>query len=173
RSIRSNDLVSARGNLSMIVKRKTTNLNKDHVLSGTLESIGENIVDGITGPLFYFGIFGLPGAFVYRTINTIDSMIGYKTPIFSKVGWFGANCDKYLNYIPSRITAFTIVLSSILTGDDWKNSFYIMKRDGNKTQSPNAGYPMAALAGALRTRFEKIDYYSIGDGSLLFTQEHV
>lgn len=172
-SIERNDLVSARGNLSMIVKRKTGNLDKNHVLSGTLESIGENIVDGITGPLFYFGLFGLPGAFVYRTVNTIDSMVGYKTNLFSNVGWFGANCDKCLNYIPSRITGFIIVLSSMITGDDWKNSIRIMKRDAQKTLSPNAGYPMSALAGALGTKFEKIGHYEIGDGSLYFTKQHV
>ncbi|NIP62621.1 MAG: cobalamin biosynthesis protein [Nitrosopumilaceae archaeon] len=172
-SIDKNDLISARGNLSMIVKRKTGNLDKDHVLSGTLESIGENIVDGITGPLFYFGLFGLPGAFVYRTVNTIDSMIGYKTLLFSNVGWFGANCDKCLNYLPSRITGFIIVLASILTGDDWRNSLRILRRDSRKTQSPNAGYPMSALAGALGTKFEKVGQYEIGDGSLSFTKEHV
>ena len=98
------DIEAARTNLSMIVKRNTKDLDKKHILSGTLESVSENTVDGITGPLFYFALFGLPGAFVYRTINTIDSMIGYKTSIFKNVGWFGANCDKVLNYLPARIT---------------------------------------------------------------------
>ena len=81
-----NDLDGARAQLSMIVKRDTTSLDKQHVISATLESISENIVDGITGPLFYFSFFGLVGAFVYRTVNTADSMIGYKTEIFRNVG---------------------------------------------------------------------------------------
>lgn len=172
-SMEQNDIEKARDNLALIVKRNTKDLDKNHVLSGVLESISENTVDGITGPLFYYGLFGLPGAFVYRAINTIDSMIGYKNSIFKNVGWFGANCDKVLNYIPSRLTAFVMVPSAKIIGIDWKNSYQIMLRDGPKTESPNAGYPMAALAGALQTKFEKIDHYSLGDGNLEITKKHV
>ena len=85
-SLENNNIASARDNLSMIVKRNTKDLDKNHVLSGVVESISENTVDGITGPLFYFGLFGLPGAFVYRVVNTADSMIGYKTNIFKNIG---------------------------------------------------------------------------------------
>ena len=172
-AIEKDNISSARDNLSMIVKRNTKNLDKNHVYSGVLESISENTVDGITGPLFYFAFFGLPGAFVYRVVNTADSMIGYKTDIFKNVGWFGANCDKILNYIPSRLTGFIMVLSAMILGNNWKKSFEIMIRDGKKTQSPNAGYPMAAIAGALGAKFEKIDHYSLGDGTISFTKEHV
>ena len=100
-------------------------------------------------------------------------MIGYKNPIFKNVGWFGANCDKILNYIPARLTAFVMVLSAMIVGVDWKNSYQIMKRDGTKTESLNAGYPMAALAGALQTKFEKIDHYSLGEGSFELTKHHI
>ena len=172
-ALEQNDISSARDNLSMIVKRNTANLDKNHVFSGVLESISENTVDGITGPLFYFAIFGLPGAFVYRVINTADSMIGYKTDIFKNVGWFGANCDKILNYIPSRLTGFIMILSAMILGNDWRKSYEIMIRDGRKTKSPNAGYPMAAIAGALGAKFEKIDHYSLGDGNISFTKDHV
>ena len=172
-ALEQNNLSAARDNLSMIVKRNTTNLDKNHVFSGVLESISENTVDGITGPLFYFAIFGLPGAFVYRVINTADSMIGYKTDIFKNVGWFGANCDKILNYIPSRLTGFIMILSAMILGNDWRKSYEIMIRDGRKTKSPNAGYPMAAIAGALGSKFEKIDHYSLGDGNISFTKYHV
>ena len=172
-SIERNDLDAARNNLSMIVKRNTKNLDKNHVLSGTLESISENTVDGVTGPLFYFAFFGIPGAFIYRIINTIDSMIGYKTSIFTNVGWFGANCDKILNYLPSRITSLMMVFAAMILGNDWKKSYKIMKRDGKNTESPNAGYPMAALAGALGTRFEKIDHYSVGEGNIELTKSHL
>jgi len=172
-SIERNDLDAARNNLSLIVKRNTKNLDKNHVLSGTLESISENTVDGVTGPLFYFAFFGIPGAFIYRIINTIDSMIGYKTSIFTNVGWFGANCDKILNYLPSRITCLMMVLGAMILGKDWKKSYKIMKRDGKNTESPNAGYPMAALAGALGTRFEKIDHYSVGEGNIEITKSHL
>lgn len=172
-SIEANDLASARNNLSMIVKRNTKDLDQNHVFSGVVESISENTVDGITAPLFYFGFFGLPGAFVYRVINTADSMIGYKTSIFKNIGWFAANCDNVLNFIPARLTGLTMVLSAMILGYDWKRSYKIMIRDGKKTTSPNAGYPMAAIAGALGTRFEKINHYSLGDGDVEFSKEHV
>ena len=172
-ALEQNDISSARDNLSMIVKRNTKNLDKNHVYSGVLESISENTVDGITGPLFYFAFFGLPGAFVYRVVNTADSMIGYKTDIFKNVGWFGANCDKILNYIPSRLTGLIMILSAMILGNNWRKSYEIMIRDGRKTKSPNAGYPMAAIAGALGAKFEKIDHYSLGDGNISFTKDHV
>ena len=172
-AIQKNDLNKARTNLSMIVKRNTKNLDKNHILSGTLESLSENIVDGITGPMFYFAIFGLPGAFVYRIVNTVDSMVGYKTQMFKNLGWFGANCDNILNYIPSRLTGLTIVLGSMLLGHDWKNCYEIFKRDGKKTDSPNAGYPMAAFAGALGTKFEKLEHYSLGTGDNEITSKKV
>ncbi len=172
-SIQQNNIESARNNLSMIVKRNTENLDKNHVISGVLESISENTVDGITGPLFYYGIFGLPGAFVYRVINTIDSMIGYKTQMFANLGWFGANCDNVLNFIPSRLTGLIMVFGAMILGKDWKGAYKIMLRDGKKPSSPNAGYPMAALAGALGVSFEKMDTYTVGEGPMNFTNDHV
>ena len=172
-ALEKDDLDSARNHLSMIVKRNTKNLDKNHISSAVLESVSENTVDGITGPLFYYAIFGLPGAFVYRAINTIDSMIGYKTSLFRNIGWFGANCDTILNYIPSRLTGLVMILSALILGYNWKESFYIMRRDGRKLESPNAGFPIAALAGALGTKLEKINYYAVGDGNIEFTKSHI
>ena len=172
-AVEKGDLGSARNHLSMIVKRDTKNLDKNHILSGVLESVSENTVDGVTGPLFYYAIFGLPGAFVYRAINTVDSMIGYKTTLFKNVGWFGAKCDTVLNYAPSRLTGLVMILGALILGYNWKESLYIMKRDSGKLESPNAGFPMAALAGALGTRLEKMNYYTIGNGSIEFTKSHI
>ena len=172
-ALEKDDLDSARNHLSMIVKRNTKNLDKNHISSAVLESVSENTVDGVTGPLFYYAVFGLPGAFVYRAINTIDSMIGYKTSLFRNIGWFGANCDTILNYIPSRLTGLVMILSALILGYNWKESFYIMKRDGRKLESPNAGFPIAALAGALGTKLEKINYYAVGDGNIEFTKSHI
>ncbi len=172
-SLDQDNLDMARTNLSMIVKRNTKNLDKNHVISGVLESISENTVDGITGPLFYYALFGLPGAFVYRVINTVDSMIGYKTDIFKNVGWFGATCDTILNYIPSRLTGLIMIISAAILQNNWKESYKIMIRDGKKTESTNAGYPMAALAGALETKFEKVNHYKLGNGEIMLTKEHV
>lgn len=171
--LKKENISLARDNLSLIVKRNTKKLDQNHIISGVIESISENTVDGITAPLFYFGLFGIPGAFVYRVVNTADSMIGYKTPIFKNIGWFGANCDKLLNFIPSRITALVIILSALLLNYNWKKSLEIMIRDGGNTASPNAGYPMAAFAGALEKRFEKVDHYALGDGDLSFSLEHI
>ena len=172
-SLESNDLDLARNYLSMIVKRNTTKLDKNHVLSGVLESISENTVDGITGPMFYYAFFGLFGAFVYRIINTADSMVGYKNDIFKNLGWFTAKCDTILNYIPSRLTGLMMVISAAILKNNWRNSYKVMIRDGKKTESPNAGYPMAALAGSLETKFEKINHYKLGDGEITLTRDHV
>ena len=172
-SIDKENLDVARSHLSMIVKRNTKNLDKNHILSGVLESISENTVDGITGPLFYYALLGLPGAFVYRVVNTADSMIGYKTDIFKNIGWFAANCDSVLNYIPSRLTGLIMIISAAILQNNWRESYKIMMRDGKNTESPNAGYPMAALAGALETKFEKINHYKLGDGEIILTKDHV
>ena len=172
-SLENNDLDMARNYLSMIVKRNTTNLDKNHVISGVLESISENTVDGITGPMFYYAFFGLPGAFIYRIINTADSMIGYKNDIFKNIGWFTATCDTILNYIPSRLTGLLMIFSAAILQNNWRHSYKVMIRDGKKTESPNAGYPMAALAGALETKFVKINHYKLGDGEIILTKQHV
>jgi adenosylcobinamide-phosphate synthase len=100
-------------------------------------------------------------------------MIGYKTDIFKNVGWFGATCDTILNYIPSRLTGLVMIISAAILQNNWKESYKIMIRDGKKTESPNAGYPMAALAGALETKFEKINHYKLGNGEIILTTEHV
>ena len=172
-SLENDNLDMARNYLSMIVKRNTTNLDKNHVISGVLESISENTVDGITGPMFYYAFFGLPGAFIYRIINTADSMIGYKNDLFKNVGWFTATCDTILNYIPSRLTGLLMIFSAAILQNNWRHSYKVMIRDGKKTESPNAGYPMAALAGALETKFEKINHYKLGDGEIILTKQHV
>ena len=172
-SVEKNDIEAARGHLSMIVKRNTSELDKDHILSGVLESVSENTVDGVTGPLFYYSIFGLFGAFLYRTINTIDSMVGYRNTMFRNIGWFGANCDKILNFLPSRLTGLVMVLAAKLLRLDSSSAFKIMMRDGRKLESPNAGYPMAALAGALNTKLEKIGHYNIGDGNIELSRKQI
>jgi adenosylcobinamide-phosphate synthase len=162
-SLEKNDLLKAQHCLSAIVRRDTNNLDEQHVLSGTIECIGESIVDGITSPLFYYSFFGPAGAFIYRIINTLDSMLGYKDNYYKNIGWMSARLDTIANYIPARITAFMMVISARVIGADWKNSLQILQRDHNKTFSPNAGYPMATMAGALRIKLEKIGYYSLGE----------
>jgi adenosylcobinamide-phosphate synthase len=165
------DLKATRQNLSMIVRRKTDDLDEQHILSATIECISESTVDGVTGPIFYYSLFGPAGAFAYRAINTLDSMVGYPDDYFKDIGWMSARLDTAANYIPARLTAFLMVVSSKILGADWKNSFDILKRDHDKTFSPNAGYPMATMAGALRIRLEKIGHYTLGDNQEPVTVE--
>ena len=161
--LEAGDLSGARENLSMIVRRRTDDLDKQHILSATIECVSESTVDGITGPIFYYSLFGPVGAFSYRVINTLDSMIGYKDDYFKEIGWMTAKLDTIANYVPARITAFLMVVSAKILGADWKNSLTILQRDHAKTFSLNAGYPMATMAGALRVRLEKIGQYALGD----------
>jgi adenosylcobinamide-phosphate synthase len=162
-ALENGDLTNARFNLSMIVKRDTTNLDEQHIISGTIESISENIVDGITSPLFYYSFIGPAGAFSFRIINTLDSMLGYTDEYHKDIGWMPALLDTVANYIPSRITALIIVIAARIVHADWKKSMQIVRRDHSKTSSRNAGYTMAAMAGALRVNLEKIGHYSLGD----------
>ncbi|MDI1496274.1 MAG: cobalamin biosynthesis protein CobD [Cenarchaeum symbiont of Oopsacas minuta] len=173
KSLDANDINCARGNLAMIVKRHTGDLEQTHLISGTLESISENTTDGITGSLFYFSLFGLPGAFVYRAVNTADSMIGYKNKIFSNLGRFAASCDTVLNYVPARLTAFVMVIAAMVLKMDWKRSYKTMRKYGSCTDSSNAGYTMAALAGALNVTLEKPKHYVICGGNVNLTTVHV
>jgi adenosylcobinamide-phosphate synthase len=161
--LRANNWKSAQQKLSMIVRRDTAQLDEQHILSAMIECIGESIVDGIVSPLFYYTFLGPAGAFVYRVINTLDSMIGYTDSYYNDIGWMSAKLDTYANSIPSRITAILIVFSAKMIGADWKNSLRILERDHDKTLSYNAGYPMASMAGALRIKLEKIGQYSLGD----------
>jgi adenosylcobinamide-phosphate synthase len=163
-----NNCRNAQRKLSMIVKRDTDRLDEQHILSAMIECIGESIVDGIVSPLFYYSFLGPVGAFAYRIINTLDSMVGYKDDYYKNIGWMSAKLDTYANSVPARIAPVLIVLSAKIIGADWKNSLRILERDHNKTLSYNAGYPMATMAGALRIKLEKIGQYSLGDES-----EHV
>jgi len=157
------DLKGTRYNLSMIVRRKTDDLDEEHILSATIECISESTVDGITGPVFYYSLLGPAGASAYRVINTLDSMIGYRDDYFKDIGWMSARLDTAANYIPARITSVLMIVAARILGADWKNSLNILRRDHGKTSSPNAGYPMATMAGALCIRLEKTGHYTLGD----------
>jgi len=168
----NNDLEKASTELAKIVGRDTSKLDEQHILSATVESVGESTVDGITSPIFYFALFGVPGAFAYRAINTLDSMIGYKDEYYRNIGWFSVKLDMIANYIPARITGLLMILAAIVIGADWRNSMRMMNRDKYKTPSMNAGWTMATIAGALRVRLEKIGSYSLGEGYEPLTLQH-
>jgi adenosylcobinamide-phosphate synthase len=172
RAIENNELSVARSKLAKIVGRDTSQLDEQHILSATIESVGESTVDGITAPIFHYALFGVPGAFAYRVINTLDSMIGYRDEYHKNIGWFSAKLDTIANYLPARITAFLMVIAARMIGADWKNSMYIMLRDKHKAPSMNAGWTMSTIAGALRVKLEKIGYYSLGEDYEHLTLQH-
>ncbi|WP_160687822.1 adenosylcobinamide-phosphate synthase CbiB [Clostridium sp. C2-6-12] len=153
------DLEEARKQLSFIVGRDTGSLSKEGVVRAVIETIAENMADGIIAPLFYAGIFGAPLAFAYKAVNTLDSMFGYKNEKYIEFGYFPAKLDDVFNYIPARITGLLIIISSLILGYDYKNSFKVYKRDRYNHTSPNSAHPEAAMAGALGIRLGGANYY--------------
>jgi adenosylcobinamide-phosphate synthase len=150
--------------LHYIVRRDPATLNERHVISAAVESIAESTTDGVTSPLFYFALFGVPGAFAYRAVNTLDSMVGYKDEAHVNIGWFSATLDTVANYVPTRITASLMVVAAMLLRENWTESYRIMKRDRRNIPSVNAGWTISVMAGALGTQLEKPGFYKVGDG---------
>jgi adenosylcobinamide-phosphate synthase len=155
-------LTQARMSLKSLVSRDTNKLNKDQLISAAVESAAENICDSFVAPLFYFLIFGVPGAIAYRVINTFDAMMGYHGQ-WEYLGKFAARLDDIVNFIPARITALIIVLASPVCRKNMSRSWHVMIRDHRKTESPNAGWTMGAIAGALGVQLEKAGHYKLGD----------
>ncbi|WP_458719456.1 cobalamin biosynthesis protein [Candidatus Nitrosocosmicus sp. R] len=158
-----NDLDKARRNLSKIVSRDTRNLSESRILSACIECVAESFVDGILSPLFYYGLLSIPGSMMYRTINTLDSMIAYKDDYYNKVGWMSAKLDTIVNAIPARLSSVFLIIAMMVCRQDWKNAIKICKRDYQNTESFNAGVPMSIMAGGLNIQLEKIDHYKLGD----------
>lgn len=164
--LKKGDLEGARKNVAMIVSRDVKNLDKEHIISATIESISENIVDSIFSPLLFFGIAGIPAALAYRAVNTLDAMVGYKNRRYKNVGWFSAKLDDLANWVSARLSVLFIILATALLRKNWYMSAKIAKRNHSKTESPNSGWPMSALAGGLCIKLEKIGYYTLGNGEI-------
>ena len=154
RKLEREGLEAGRLQLSRIVGRDTTQLSGNQVRVAVLETLSENLSDGVIAPLFYYFIGGIPLMFVYKMVNTMDSMIGYKNTKYKEFGYFAAMIDDILNYIPARITAVLIAMAGL----SMRGLRFVFKY-GNKHSSPNAGYPEAALAGVLNCRFGGPNYY--------------
>jgi adenosylcobinamide-phosphate synthase len=157
-----NNLKHAQYSVRVLVSRDPSHLNENQVISATVESGAENTCDSFIAPLFYFMLFGLPGAVAYRIINTYDAMIGYHGK-WEYLGKFAARLDDAANFIPARLSALIIIVASCVSKKDVKQSWHIMLRDHRKTESPNAGWTMSAMAGALGVQLEKAGYYKLGD----------
>jgi len=156
------DMKRAREMLSKVVRRDVWKLDDNQVISAAIETIAEGTVDGVTSTLFYYGLFGVIGAVVQRVVNTLDSIVGYKDEYYRNVGWFSAKLDTIFNFVPARVTALIIALSALVLGKNYRDSFRIALHDHKRTESINAGWPMAAMAGALDVQLEKPGHYKLG-----------
>ncbi|MDR6804421.1 adenosylcobinamide-phosphate synthase [Dyadobacter sp. BE34] len=141
-------LEAGRRQLSRIVGRDTSKLNAQQIRIAVLETMSENLSDGVVAPLFYYALAGVPGMMAYKMINTMDSMLGYRSERYEWFGKFAARLDDVANFIPARLTALLMVL---VTGS--RRGLQFVFKFGNRHKSPNAGYPEAALAGILDCRF--------------------
>lgn len=154
------DLQGARDAVAMIVGRDPATLDTSGVARAALESLAENASDGVVGPLFWGTLLGLPGIAAYKAINTMDSMIGHMSPRYRAFGWAAARLDDLVNLVPARLTA---LLFLAVSGGRWRHAMKVMVADAGHHRSPNAGWPEAALAGALDLRLSGPRVY---DGKL-------
>jgi adenosylcobinamide-phosphate synthase len=161
--LKSDNQENARFELRALVSRNTSELPRPLLVSAAVESVAESTCDSLVAPLFYFLILGVPGAMAYRAINTLDAMIGYHGQ-YEFLGKFAARLDDVLNFIPARLTALLLVLASTMkkTGNNaWRTAW----REHGVTESPNAGWPMAAMAGGLNVQLEKTGSYKLGSAN--------
>ena len=150
--LQENDLTGARRAVSMIVGRDTESLTEEGVTKAAVETVAENTSDGVTAPLIYLMIGGAPLGFLYKAVNTMDSMLGYKNDRYLYFGRVPAGMDDIFNYIPARLTALLMIAAAYLTGLDGKNAWKIYRRDRKKHASPNAAQTESVCAGALRVQ---------------------
>ncbi|MGR3502600.1 adenosylcobinamide-phosphate synthase CbiB [Pseudaestuariivita sp.] len=156
--LQQGDLAQARFAVSMIVGRHTAQLDEAGVTRAAIESLAENTSDGITAPLFWGALFGLPGIAAYKVVNTLDSMVGYRTEKHAAFGWASARLDDVVNWVPARLTGALFALVSSAP----RESLRAMFADARQHRSPNAGWPEAAMAGALGVRLAGPRVYADG-----------
>jgi adenosylcobinamide-phosphate synthase len=159
------DLAQVRASMSSLVSRDPSTLTPEQATAAAVESVSENITDSFLAPLLAFALFGLPGAMIYRAINTLDSMIGYHG-CYEYLGKAAARLDDLINLVPARLAALLLVISSaVLPGQRPASAWRIMRRDHSRTESPNAGWTMSGMAGALGVVLEKSGHYRLGDNT--------
>lgn len=153
KAIDASDLPEAK-KYSHFSRRESKDLNGAQMGSAVIESMSENLIDFKLSPMMSFALFGVTGAIAFRVINTLDGMVGFKTKEHINTGWFSANLDTVVNYIPTRLTALLMIAAAAILRLDAKNAWRIAFRDHKETPSRNHGWPMAAVAGALRIQLE-------------------
>lgn len=172
-ALQDDDISQARHWLSWhLVSRNTHELNESQIAAATIESLAENLSDSVAAPIFYYWLGGLPGALAYRYLNTCDAMLGYRDKTREWLGKIPARTDDVLNLIPARLTGVSILIANFIAHTfsnsrelkDWRQPVQVYCSDCQKTDSPNAGHPMSAMAGALGVELEKVGQYSLGKG---------
>ncbi len=180
-ALREGDIPLARSRVAMMVGRDTACLDEAGIILACVESVAENMVDGVTAPLFFAVCFGPVGAMVYKAINTMDSTFGYKNERYMQFGWCAAKLDDLVNFIPARITGLLVIPAAALCRFSAGEAFRIFRRDRLKHSSPNSGHTEAAVAGALGLRMGGRNFYFgqavekpfIGDPRVLVTPDHI
>lgn len=155
-------LEAGRKQVARIVGRDTSELSAQEVRTAALETLAENLSDGVIAPLFWFALLGVPGMLAYKMVNTLDSMIGYHTERYLEFGCVAARVDDVANYIPARLTAMLMIIGAWMRYPKQYSIVYLLsfvKKYGRKHASPNSGYPESALAGILNCRFGGPHYY--------------
>jgi len=181
RLLRDGMLAEARKKVGWIVGRDTDRLEEPEIARATVETVAENIVDGIVAPLFFAFIGGLPLAMAYKAVNTLDSMVGYKNDKYLELGWFSARLDDVANYLPARITGLLMLAASAVAGKDTGRAYRTWRRDAGEHPSPNSGIPESVMAGALGIRLGGLNYYGgresfrayMGDPLAELNREHI
>lgn len=162
RILTAGDIAEARRQMSALVSRDTSELTTAQMAAGAIESVAENITDSIVGPLLAFALFGLPGAVAYRAVNTLDSMVGYRGR-YEYLGKASARLDDLVNLIPARLAGLLLWLATVtMPGMAGGRAWRIMLAHRNRTESPNAGWTMAVMAGGLGVTLEKVGHYRLG-----------
>ncbi len=159
-ALAADDGPAARAALRWLVSRDTAQLDSSLLAAAAIESLAENASDSVVAPVFAYVLGGLPAVCVYRAVNTLDAMIGYRGR-YEYLGKVAARLDDLLNLLPARLTGLLIVVAAWLVGADARQAWHVLRHDHAATASPNAGYPMAAMAGALGVRLEKVGHYCL------------
>ena len=159
RALDDRTLEEARRGVSMIVGRDTADLSEQDVVRATLETVAESTSDGVIAPLFYLALGGPPLAMAYKAVNTLDSMIGHRTETYQYFGWAAARCDDVMNWVPARLSGVLLAGASALCLKSGQQAWRILLRDAQKHQSPNSGWPEAAIAGGLQVQLGGRSYY--------------
>ena len=159
RTLQAGDIESARSQLAMIVGRDTAHLDQPEILRAVIETVSENMSDGVIAPMLYLALLGPAGMAAYKAVNTLDSMIGHKDERYFELGWASARLDDVLNFIPARLSAGLVWIATGLAGMDVARSVRVTLRDAHSQPSPNSGWPEAAFAGALGVRLGGMNVY--------------